>query len=143
MALVARRALHGTRAPFAVNSRVAVAFIVIFLSLGLLVYVGTKQNMVYYYLVHEFQALSEGQKQRRVKVSGKVAAGSIERLSATEVLFAIEEGGERLKVSYQGVIPDTFREGGEAVVEGRLQGDLFQADVLMAKCPSKFTGERS
>lgn len=125
------------------HSRVAVAFIVIFLSLGLLVYVGTKQNMVYYYLVHEFQALSEGQKQRRAKVSGKVAAGSIERLSATEVLFAIEEGGERLKVSYQGVIPDTFREGGEAVVEGRLQGDLFQADVLMAKCPSKFTGERS
>lgn len=125
------------------KSRVAIAFVVIFLSLGLAIYVGTKQNMVYYYLVDEFQALSQQEKSRQVKVSGKVAAGSIQLRSPNEVVFVIEGGGKRLKVSYQGVIPDTFREGGEAVVEGRLQGELFQADVLMAKCPSKFTGERS
>ena len=36
--------------------------------------------------------------------------------------------------------PDLFKDGAEVVVEGRLSetGEVFHADKVMAKCPSKF-----
>ena len=38
--------------------------------------------------------------------------------------------------------PDLFKDGAEVVVEGRLVasdgGSVFEADKIMAKCPSKF-----
>ena len=41
--------------------------------------------------------------------------------------------------------PDLFKDGAEVVVEGRLvangAGRHFEADKLMAKCPSKFEAE--
>ena len=61
--------------------------------------------------------------------------------------FAIRDrdGTESLPVSYQGVVPDPFREGREVIVSGRLEGGTFVAerDSLVTKCPSKFTKEES
>ncbi|MBW2692903.1 MAG: cytochrome c maturation protein CcmE, partial [Deltaproteobacteria bacterium] len=41
--------------------------------------------------------------------------------------------------------PDLFKDGAEVVVEGRMvassAGPVFEADKIMAKCPSKFEAE--
>jgi cytochrome c-type biogenesis protein CcmE len=47
-------------------------------------------------------------------------------------------------VRYTGVVPDTFKNGAEVVVKGRLGPDGFQVDPdgIMAKCPSKYEASR-
>ena len=54
-----------------------------------------------------------------------------------------EKSSDRtLPVTYQGIIPDTFKENAEVVVEGfyHPQKTVFRATTLLAKCPSKYEG---
>ena len=45
-------------------------------------------------------------------------------------------------VDYKGVVPDTFKDGAEVIVEGSVLSDgSFKARVLMTKCPSKYQKE--
>ena len=46
-------------------------------------------------------------------------------------------------MSYNGTIPDPFREGREVIITGELeQGTLIgERDSLITKCPSKFADE--
>jgi cytochrome c-type biogenesis protein CcmE len=42
-------------------------------------------------------------------------------------------------VVYRGIIPDTFSDSVEVVVEGRLDSNgVFQATTLLAKCASRY-----
>ncbi|MCB9639768.1 MAG: cytochrome c maturation protein CcmE [Myxococcales bacterium] len=53
------------------------------------------------------------------------------------------KAGRSIKVRYQGILPDTFRDGAELVLEGKLlQADLFQAYSVFAKCPTKYKEEK-
>jgi cytochrome c-type biogenesis protein CcmE len=70
-------------------------------------------------------------------------AGSINR-SKTPLEFVIGHNGKSLKVQYVGreIIPDTFKDGSKAVVEGTLTGDgTFEARHIEAKCASKYEAE--
>ena len=52
------------------------------------------------------------------------------------------EGGRALTVRYDKEVPDTFVEDAEVVVKGALTPEgVFQADTLLAKCPSKYEAE--
>jgi cytochrome c-type biogenesis protein CcmE len=79
----------------------------------------------------------------RVRVSGTVVSGSIDSSPTSgSVAFLVTDGATRLKVVYSGVAPDTLKSGAQAVAEGSLRPDgIFHADVLFAKCPSKFQGK--
>jgi cytochrome c-type biogenesis protein CcmE len=78
---------------------------------------------------------------RASRVHGFVQDGSISRnLAAGHVDFVVRgrERGE-LVVRYVGLdLPDLFRDGAEVVVEGRVTDDLFVAERVLAKCPSKY-----
>ena len=39
---------------------------------------------------------------------------------------------------FAGVVPDTFKDSAEVVLKGQLHGQQFQANEVMAKCPSKY-----
>ncbi len=41
-------------------------------------------------------------------------------------------------MAYHGVVPDTFMENSEVVVEGSIRSEVFEAHTLLAKCPSKY-----
>jgi cytochrome c-type biogenesis protein CcmE len=44
-----------------------------------------------------------------------------------------------VKARYRGLVPDTFKTGGEVVATGKLSDDgILVADTIMAKCPSKY-----
>ncbi len=87
------------------------------------------------------------------RVHGYVALGSIERdVAGQSVRFLVVEKpphagtdpGRPLAVRYHSLeTPDMFKDGAEVVVEGRLAGDVFEADNVMAKCPSKFRPEET
>jgi cytochrome c-type biogenesis protein CcmE len=80
------------------------------------------------------------------KLTGKVVNGSVKRRGET-LRFAIRDrnGTASVPVTYEGVVPDPFRDGREVVVDGRLQGGTFvgQRDSLVTKCPSKFQNKPS
>jgi cytochrome c-type biogenesis protein CcmE len=45
-----------------------------------------------------------------------------------------------VQASYAGIVPDTFKDGAEVVVRGRLGPEGIQVipNGVMAKCPSKY-----
>ena len=77
-----------------------------------------------------------------IKVGGRVVRGSIERSAGgREVRFVMTDstGAARYPVVYRGIIPDTFTDEVDVVVEGRLGRDgTFQATTLLAKCASRY-----
>ena len=113
----------------------------ILLSMVFLVWVGVQgtDGMVYYKTVGEFMSLPD-RETAGYRVNGKVVHGTIERMASGEdVLFVMSDGDAELTVNYHGIIPDTFVDGAEVVVEGRLlDGGTFEAHTLLAKCPSKY-----
>ncbi len=53
--------------------------------------------------------------------------------------FVISEGGKNINVLYQGIVPDTFKDGAQVVATGSLKEDgSFVASELLAKCASKY-----
>jgi cytochrome c-type biogenesis protein CcmE len=74
-----------------------------------------------------------------MRVSGNVRAGSISHADG-RINFVLEEQGKDLPVSYVGrdPLPDTFKDGAQALVEGRLMPQGFVAEGVQAKCASKY-----
>lgn len=104
-----------------------------------LVYANTQANAAYYMTVRELKQCTTCSLQT-VRVAGIVQSGSIVRNDSQQQLqFTMADSGASMRVAYSGVIPDIFRPGIQVVVEGHYtdQG-LFQAQTLLAKCPSKF-----
>ena len=104
---------------------------------------GLTPATVYYYTVGEFRDLAP-RETGGFRINGKVEAGSIERRSAgLDVRFVMTDGEATLPVEYHGVVPDTFVDGADVVVEGGLREDgTFVATNLLAKCPSKYEAAR-
>ena len=94
----------------------------------------------YYKYVDEVARDPGPWRSKRLQVHGNVAAGSIQkRRGSLEYRFTVERNGKSMQVDYTGIVPDTFKNGSEVVVKGRLRPDGgFAATELMAKCPSKY-----
>jgi cytochrome c-type biogenesis protein CcmE len=70
----------------------------------------------------------------RIRLGGLVKEGSIERGENMQVRFEVTDGKSTIKVAYQGLLPDLFREGQGVVTEGALDGTgTFRADNVLAK----------
>lgn len=75
-----------------------------------------------------------------IKVGARVVPGSIERQpGGREIAFRVTNGDRSYPVVYRGVIPDTFTDSADVIVEGRLGADgTFRATSLLAKCASRY-----
>ncbi|HML09004.1 MAG TPA: cytochrome c maturation protein CcmE [Xanthobacteraceae bacterium] len=70
----------------------------------------------------------------RIRLGGLVKTGSLVRSDNLRVRFEVTDGNRELPVTYQGVLPDLFREGQGVVAEGTLDGaGVFNADTILAK----------
>jgi cytochrome c-type biogenesis protein CcmE len=96
----------------------------------------------YYKDVGSYLSAQPSPQTRGQRVHGFVVAGSIAKdLAAGHVDFRIadHDSSHELAVRYLGIdVPDLFRDGAEVVVEGRAAGGTFQAQRVLAKCPSKY-----
>jgi len=67
------------------------------------------------------------------RIGGLVKDGSVKRQEMT-VRFVITDTAKDIPVAYTGILPDLFREGKGAVVQGRLVADgTFAATEVLAK----------
>jgi cytochrome c-type biogenesis protein CcmE len=110
-----------------------------------LMFSGIDDAMVYYYTVSEVQSAGQELSGKGIRISGHVQPGSIRQSNnGTVVDFEVYERstGKTILVSYTGLIPDTFKDDAEVVVEGVYDplNPTFRANTLLAKCPSKYEG---
>ena len=128
------------------KKRFLIGGIIIFLAIGYLIYGGLKDLPPYFSEVSELLERGNSIYAENVRVRGQVAPGSIEQETKEMILrFTIidVEKEASLPVVYQGVVPDTFKAGREAVIEGQLNSDgIFQAHTLMPKCPSRYVPQQ-
>ncbi|AHG90278.1 CcmE/CycJ protein [Gemmatirosa kalamazoonensis] len=75
-----------------------------------------------------------------VKVGARVVPGSIKRdPGGRSLTFDMTDGQQTYAVAYRGIAPDTFTDGVDVIVEGRLGSDgTFRATTLLAKCASRY-----
>ena len=128
------------------QTKLAIGIGVIGISIASLIVTGFKETSMYYFTVAELEAREADFVGKKIKLAGKVVPGSIVRDNATlDLTFKVwepldERGhtGQRV-VHYTGIVPDTFRDEADVVLEGRTQSDgTFAAEHLLAKCPSKY-----
>jgi len=116
-----------------------IAIAIIVLTVSYLVYGGVKDTMVYYLTVEELKAQVPTVYDSRVRVSGTVVPGTIIKDTNGALEFQITDGTQIIDVAYDGIVPDIFADDVEAVVEGvYAKNDVFEADTLLAKCPTKY-----
>ncbi len=75
-----------------------------------------------------------------LKLGARVVPGSIRReAGGREYAFVVTDGAKSYPVIYRGIAPDTFTDGVDVVVEGRMgQDGTFHATTLLAKCASRY-----
>ena len=128
------------------NGRFFVGLVGVALVVTYLVWTGISDTMVYYLTPTELMAKVEEDPSFRsvgVKVSGKVVPGTYEQGEGELVhLFQvqdIEHPEVTFSVIYQDVLPDTFTDETEVVLEGRFgEDDVFHAKTLLTKCGSRY-----
>ncbi|RMD98751.1 MAG: cytochrome c maturation protein CcmE [Calditrichaeota bacterium] len=123
------------------NKKVYFAFAVVILAIVFLVAYGfNDKTMVYYSTVKELKARGANAVGQGFRVSGKVIPGSLQKApDRVRASFDITEEGERLHVVYDGILPDTFKENMDVLVEGKYQANgEFKATNVFTKCASKY-----
>lgn len=127
----------------AAGTKFIIGGVVIVAALAWLGFVGFQESKAYYITVDEFSARIGELEGQTLKLAGDVVAGSIDR-SKPHMEFAIASPKTRIRVRYVGsaIIPDTFKDGSKALVEGKVGADgVFQAQHIEAKCASKYEAE--
>jgi cytochrome c-type biogenesis protein CcmE len=111
--------------------------LVLAIGAGYLVYSSTQGNAQYYQTISEMRAHPPD---RDVRVVGVVQDDVVKTQGGLHVRFTVAGGGQRMPVEYSGSLPDIFKPGVQVVVQGRPDhAGVFQAKLLQAKCPSRFT----
>lgn len=103
-----------------------------------LVALALQRNVAYLYTPVEVLGGEAGPEvssgKARFRLGGMVAEGSLRRIEGSlEVHFDVDDGDARLPVVYTGILPDLFRENQAVVATGRMVGDRFVAEEVLAK----------
>jgi cytochrome c-type biogenesis protein CcmE len=113
---------------------------IIALAIVYLIYTGVQSSAAYFLTVEELYAKGTAMENRTVRVAGKVDAATIDFNNRDLILQfdVMSENGQRMHVLFNGPKPDQMREGAEAILEGKYDGQVFTAQSLLLKCPSRY-----
>lgn len=117
------------------------------LSLGLLalgaatalVLLAFNDNLVFFYSPSDLAAKAV-MPERRIRIGGLVVEHSLVKEDPGRgVAFRVTDGNADLRVVFDGMLPDLFREGQGVVAEGKLRRDgVFVASSVLAKHDEKY-----
>jgi len=125
-----------------IRIKLAVAGVILAAAFSYLAAAGMQKGWVYFVSVEQYLADPQYANQR-VRLHGKVMADGLDANKASLIArfnLSAASAAKSLPVSYRGPIPDLFAAGRDVVVEGKRDPatGVFQADVLMTKCASKY-----
>jgi cytochrome c-type biogenesis protein CcmE len=99
----------------------------------ILVLFALRDGVVFFYTPSEVAAkgIKPG---TEFRLGGLVLAGSVNRGGGTKVSFSITDTKDTIPVSFDGILPDLFREGQGVIALGRLDANKrFIANSVLAK----------
>ncbi|MGD9592156.1 MAG: cytochrome c maturation protein CcmE [Candidatus Berkiella sp.] len=92
-----------------------------------------KQNINLFYAPSEL-LLEKIPSHKTIRVGGMVVKNSVVRYPDLGVEFVITDFNKQIKIRYQGILPDLFKENQGVVVQGVLeQNGEFKASQVLAK----------
>ena len=106
-----------------------------------LMYTTVSEGAQYYKHVDEVMTSPEQWYGKNMQLHGYVVDGSIlQRPNTLDYRFKLKSGEATVLADYTGIVPDTFKDGAEVVLTGRLGPDGFKVvpGGVTAKCPSKY-----
>jgi cytochrome c-type biogenesis protein CcmE len=121
--------------------KIGTTFLVIALAIVGLMYTTLSEGTEYYKHVDEVMANPQVWEGKRLQLHGFIVDGSLmQRPNTLDYKFDVQSNGKVVSARYTGVVPDTFKDGAEVVLKGRLGRDGFAVEPngVMAKCPSKY-----
>jgi cytochrome c-type biogenesis protein CcmE len=122
--------------------KIVASVVVVVTVVGGLLYQSLKQEIQLWKSPNEVVAALDALKGKKLNVGGHVLSLTADR-SSLVYNFEIESRPPNphavVKARYRGLVPDTFKTGGEVVATGKLADDgILVAETIMAKCPSKY-----
>ena len=107
--------------------------LVIILSAVLLILYNARENVSYFYTPSEIDK-SEITINKIIRIGGFVENDSFNKISASKFKFRITDEKASILVTFNGILPDLFREGQGAVIEGAfIDNNIFNATNVFAK----------
>ena len=111
--------------------------IIIILTLGIatkLILMALEDNIVYFYTPNDLIEKFGDTKniQNKIRIGGLVLESSIKK-EGEKTIFMITDRKKKVKVVFDGPLPDLFREGQGIVAEGMFQNSNFIASEVLAK----------
>ena len=118
-------------------SLIALSLAVVGAAAGLSLY-ALSDSIVFFYSPSEV-AQKGAAPGARIRIGGMVKTGSVVKSADQNVAFVLTDGAHDLKVAYQGLLPDLFREGQGVVAEGVLAAPgQIRADTILAKHDERY-----
>jgi cytochrome c-type biogenesis protein CcmE len=124
--------------------KIGATVLILGLAFAGLLYSTLSEGTEFYKHVDEVMADPGAWQGKRLQLHGFVVDKSILRRPDTlDYRFQVQSNGKIVPARYTGVVPDTFKDGAEVVLKGRLGPDGFavERDGVMAKCPSKYNAQ--
>ena len=90
-----------------------------------------QDNILFFYTPSEILQ-KDLKKDEKVRLGGLVEENSVAR-NDTKINFIITDLKKTIEVTYEGILPDLFREGQGVIVKGYLQNNIFEATEVLAK----------
>ena len=107
--------------------------LVMLLSAVLLILFNSKKNIIFFYTPSELIE-NNHPLQQIVRVGAFVEKESLKKITFDTYEFNITDNLKSLRVTYQGLLPNLFREGQGVVIEGvLLEQNYIQANTVFAK----------
>ena len=92
-----------------------------------------RSNLVFFYSPSDIAA-QQAPRDRTFRLGGMVETGSIKRQAdGVTVRFVVTDTARTIPVEYRGILPDLFKEGKGVVAQGKLDGEVFRAQEVLAK----------
>jgi cytochrome c-type biogenesis protein CcmE len=123
--------------------RFIVVAVIVVGAVSYLTFAGFREGKTYYLTCSEVAAQGPSVVNDPIRMAGIVVEGSIRR-DGDILLFDLEYEGARYPVRYLSdePVPDTFKDGVEAVVDGQLtEAGVFEGKKIQAKCASKYEAD--
>jgi cytochrome c-type biogenesis protein CcmE len=121
-------------------TKIGLTGLVLTIAFGALLYSTLGESAQYYKHVDEVMVQPEAWYGKPLQVHG-FAKDIRRKRDSLDYSFEMHNNGHVVHASYSGIVPDTFKNDSEVVLEGTLGPDGFHATSMTAKCPSKYEAQ--
>jgi cytochrome c-type biogenesis protein CcmE len=118
-------------------AKIGLTSLVLVLAFGGLLYTTLGESAQYYKHVEEVMVQPDAWYGKPLQIHG-YARNIGRKRDSLEYRFEMHSKGQVVQASYTGIVPDTFKNESEVVLQGTLTPHGFEATGMTAKCPSKY-----